>query len=328
MRAIGINEHGGRDVLQPLDLPLPEVGENDLLVEVHASATNPVDFKVRQGYIGQDRDKPMVLGYDVSGVVVKVGGAVEGFTEGDAVYASPSLIRNGANAEYVAVDYRTAGPKPDNLPHEEAAALPLVTLTAWESLHAQTRLHRDETVLIQAGGGGVGHIAIQLAKVHGSRVITTASREDSLTLCRDLGADVVINYREEDVVERVMAETGGKGCGVCFDTVGKKAFSQCMDCLAVDGRLVTIVNVPEEADVNALKMKSASLHLEFMGAATMQNVRPERQGQTLRTVTELVEAGRLKPHISSRFALEDLAEAHEQQESGHTTGKIVVQVKQ
>lgn len=328
MRAMGIQEFGGSDRIIALDLPVPEVGDNDLLVEVHAAAVNPVDFKIRQGYIGKERPKPIVMGYDVSGVVRKMGRNVEGFREGDAVYASPSLIRQGANAEFVAIDYRTAAPKPANVSHQEAAALPLVTLTAWESLHDHGRLHTGETVFIQAGGGGVGHVAIQLAKVHGSRVITTASSESSLALCRELGADVIINHRKEDVVKRVMDETGGKGVAVAFDTVGEEAFKQCLEVVGVDGRVVSIVSVPKDADVNKLKTKSASLHMEFMGASTMHGVRPERQGQTLRTVSELVEADKLKPHIGHVFKLEELAKAHEQQETGRTTGKIVVTVRE
>lgn len=327
MRAIGIHEHGGIDKLQPLTLPEPAVGDNDVLIEVHASATNPVDCKIRQGYIGKDTLRPRVMGYDVSGVVVRLGKNVDAFNVGDAVYAAPSLVRHGANAEFVAVDARTAGPKPENLDHVHAAALPLVTLTAWESLHDHGRLHTSETVLIHAGGGGVGHIAIQLAKLHGSTVIATASSQSAIDLCHRLGADAVINYRSENVVERVKEETGGELCNVVLDCVGGEAFKQSLDCVAVDGRLVTIVSVPEGADVNKLKIRSASLHMEFMGSATMWGVRPERQGQTLRTVTELVEAGKLTPHVSHIFALDELAKAHEQQESGHTTGKVVVRVR-
>lgn len=327
MKAMGIEAHGGRDRIQALDVPEPTVGDDDLLVEVHASAVNPVDFKIREGYIGKDAMTPRVLGYDVSGVVREAGSNVEGFKVGDEVYASPSLIRQGANAELVAIDYRTAAPKPSNVDHLHAAALPLVTLTAWESLHDHGRLHTNETVLIHAGGGGVGHIAIQLAKLHGSRVITTASSDESLDLCRKLGADVIINYRREDVASRVDEETNGQGCAVVLDTVGGDVFVESIDRVAVDGRLVTIVGVPQDAPVDNLKPKSASVHLEFMGASTMWNVRPQRQGQTLRTVTELVEADKLMPHISQTFDLADLAKAHEQQESGHTTGKLVIKVR-
>lgn len=327
MRAMGIHEHGGRENLVPLDLPVPTPGDLDLLIEVHAAAVNPVDYKIRRGGIGKDALKPRVLGYDVSGVVVGMGAGVEGFKVGDAVYAAPSLARQGSNAEYVLVDHRTAAPKPANLSHEEAAALPLVTLTAAESLHDHGRLHMGQTVLIPAGGGGVGHVAIQLAKVHGSRVIATASSPEAVALAKKCGADVVIDYKKENVVERVLQETAGRGVEVSFDTVGGDVFKQCMDCIAVDGRLVTIVSVPAGVDVNPLKMKSASLHFEFMASSTWFNVRPERQGQTLRTMTELVEAGKLVPHVSHRFKLEDLAKAHEQQESGRTVGKIVVKVR-
>src|SRR5206468_4269712 len=142
-----------------------------------------------------------------SGVVRGLGKSVANFGVGDEVYAAPALVRNGANAESICVDARTAASKPKTLDHVHSAALPLVTITAWEALLQRARIQKGETVLIQAGGGGVGHIAIQIAKLHGCRVLTTASQPESLELCRQLGADLVINYREADFVERVKQET-------------------------------------------------------------------------------------------------------------------------
>lgn len=326
MQAMVAKEYGSADVFEMREVEDPRPGPLDVLIEVHATALNPVDTKIRQGYIAA-ATPPMVLGYDVSGVVVAVGEKVERFAEGDEVYASPALVRQGANAELVAVDSRTIAYKPGNVSHGEAAAIPLTTITAWEALHQHARLHTGETILIHAGAGGVGHVAIQLAKLHGSRVITTASRSESIDFCRMLGADAVINYEKENVVEHVMELTEGKGCPVVFDTVGGDVFMQSMDCLAVHGRLVTIVQPKEDASITKLFRKDASIHLEFMGAPTMHGTRPSSQGGILKTVSELVEADRLKPHIHKTYKLADLAEAHRQQETRHTTGKLVVEVK-
>lgn len=327
MRAMTLSEFGGPKVLTMRDMPEPTVGEHDLLVEVYAAGLNPVDTKIRRGMHG-DKEFPLIPGYDVSGVVTAVGDRVEHFRVGDEVYASPSLARNGAHAEYVAVDARTAARKPAELDHVHAAALPLVTLTAWESLHDRGKIHTDETVLIHAGAGGVGHIGLQLAKVHGCRVLTTASRAGSIDLCEQLGADLVINYREEDFVERVKAETDGAGPPVIFDTVGGEVFDKSLDALAVNGRLVTIVLNDNPRVVQALFRKNATLHMEFMGVPTIHGIHPERQGETLRTVAELTDAGKLKPHIHKVVPLEDLPAAHEEQESGHVNGKIVVRVRE
>ncbi|MEX0655530.1 MAG: zinc-binding dehydrogenase [Phycisphaeraceae bacterium] len=327
MKAMVVPKLGGPDVLEMRALPEPTPGERDLLVEVHATAVNPKDCHMRQHGLGERLALPFVLGYDVSGVVRGVGAAVTLFKEGDAVYASPSLVRPGANAEWVLVDERLAGPKPDNVDHAHAAALPLVTITAWESLHHRAHLHTGETVLIHAGAGGVGHIAIQLAKLHGCRVITTASRRESIEQCARLGADVVINYAEQDVVEQVREATDGRGCPVVLDTVGGDVFVQSMRCLAPHGRLVTLLPPPADAPVHKLFSRSATLALEFMSATTLHHTRLAGQGEALRTVTELVEADKLKVHVSHVFPLAELPEAHRQQETRHTMGKIVVTVK-
>ncbi|MFW6033286.1 MAG: quinone oxidoreductase family protein [Phycisphaeraceae bacterium] len=324
MKAMVAKQLGGPEVLEMAEVDEPELGRQDVLIEVHASAVNPVDTKIRQGMMGNGPRPPLILGFDVSGVVRAVGERVEGIEVGDEVYASPNLARPGANAELVAVDARTAATRPENLSHVESAALPLVTITAWEALHQKARLHRGETILIQGGGGGVGHIAIQLARLDDCRVIATASRDESIDLCRQCGADVVINYRDEDVVQRVQEETGGQGCPVVLDTVGGEVFTQSLDCLAVHGRLATILPPPSDAPLQKLLQKDAIVAVEFMGASVLHGTRPWVQGETLQTVTEYVEAGRLGPHVSHVFDLADLADAHRQQETGHTTGKIGV----
>ncbi len=327
MKAMAIMEHGGPENLQLMDLAEPVPGDFDLLVETHACGMNPVDFKKRQFALGGPAEFPLILGFDVSGVVVGLGSRVEGFQEGDLVYASPSLARNGCNAKYVLVDYRTAAQRPKTLDHNGAAAVPLVILTAWESLYDRTAVEPRQNVLIHAGGGGVGHVALQLARLRGCRIITTASSEASLALCRELGADVIINYREENVVDRVLAETDGKGCNVVFDTVGGPVFEQCFQCLALNGSIVTITPTQTDKIADGLFFKNATLHCEFMGVPSIFGINIESQGEILRQAAELIDSDRLKVRVGRTYPLEDLAEAHRYQESGHTTGKIVITVK-
>lgn len=327
MRAMVMTELGGPEVLQMQDVPEPDLGEQDVLIEVYATAVNPVDTKIRQGGARGGRKPPMILGFDVCGVVRRVGSEVIGVKESEEVYGSPSLARDGANAEFVAVDARTVAPSSGRLSHAESAALPLVTITAWEALHHRARMHESETVLIHGGAGGVGHIALQLARLHDCRVLTTAGSDESMELCRRFGADAVINYREQDVAQWVEEETDGLGCEVVFDTVGGEVFNLSLDCLGVHGRLVTILPPPQNAPIQKLFVKDATIALEFMGAPTMFGTRPHRQGEILQTVTELVDAGKITPHISHSFDLEQLPDAHRQQETGHTHGKITVSVK-
>ena len=326
MRAMFITEFGGPEVLKIGDVVEPKVLENDLLVEVHAVGLNPVDTKVRKGMHGP-KPFPHTLGRDVSGVVVAMGRKARNFKVGDEVYASPSLARDGACAELVAVDYRGVALKPAKLDHVQAAALPLVTLTAWESLHERAAIHPGETVLIQAGAGGVGHIALQLAKGHGCRVITTASRPETMELCKRFGADVVIDHRKQSFVEVVQKETGGKGCPVVLDTVGGDVFDKCLDCVAVNGRLVTIVLNENARVIPALFRKNATLHMEFMGVPGIHGVGLEKQGETLRTAAELVDAGKLRPHVSEVISLEQVPDAHRALEAGRVIGKIVVKMR-
>jgi NADPH2:quinone reductase len=326
MRAIIVPEFGEPDVLKLADQPVPTPGANDLLIEVRAGALNPIDYKVRRGALAKGRPMPIILGFDVSGVVCGFGSAVSGFKVGDEVFASPSLVRNGANADFVCVDARRAALKPRTLSHVEAAALPLVTITAWEALLRRARLQRGETVLIHAGGGGVGHVAIQLAKHQGARVLTTASSEASLALCQQCGADVIINYRKESFIERVKSETGGRGVPVIFDTVGSETFDQSLDGLAPDGRLITCVGSPSDKIPQKLFRLNATLIFEFMGAPGVYDIRHESHGEILRAAAKLADEGRLKPHVSRVLKLGEVAEGHRLVEASHVTGKLAVEV--
>jgi NADPH:quinone reductase len=329
MRAVVIREHGAPSVLRLEERPEPELRETDVLVEVHAASVNPVDTKVRQRSSG-GREFPIVLGYDVSGVVVRCGARVTQWKPGDEIFAAPNLFRNGANADYVAIDARSAARKPRNVDHATAAVLPLVSQTAWEALHLRARIQPGQTVLIHAGAGGVGHIAVQLAKLHGCRVLTTAGREESIAFCRDvLRADEVIDYRRTNVVERVQALTNGKGLPVTFDTVGGEVFLQSIDCTAVNGHVVTILGgSASTADRGqSLLYRNITIHYEFMGIPTAYEIEPERPGAILTGIAQLVEAGFLTPRVSHRFPLERVAEGHAQVETGRTIGKVAILVR-
>lgn len=325
MKAMVITRHGGLEVFDCQEVPEPTLQAFDLLVQVQATSVNPVDCKVRQGS-RLPRQFPLILGYDVSGTVVAMGDRVAGFNIGDEVYASPSVMRAGANAERVAVDSRSAALKPPSLSHPEAAVLPLVSLTAWEALYERLNLHPGQVVLIHAGAGGVGHMAIQLAKLRGCSVITTAGREESIRFCQqNLKADWVIHYRQEDFVTQVMEITEGRGCSAIFDTVGDEVFTRSLDCIDVNGQIVTILPTATNAIAEKLFLKNATLHYEFMGVPTAYNLQPERQGKILSALRNLVEAGLIRPHVSHTVKLfENLPQGHQLQETGHTLGKIAV----
>ena len=327
MRAAVIHAFGAPEVLKIEERPEPQLRETDVLVAVHATSVNPVDTKVRAGS-SASRTLPLTLGFDVSGVVVRCGSRAAQWKSGDEVFAAPNLFRDGANAEYVAIDARSAARKPASVDHATAAVLPLVSQTAWEALHLRARMLPGQTVLIHAGAGGVGHIAVQLAKLHGCRVITTAGREDSIAFCRDfLGADEVIDYRSVDFAERVRELTSGKGVPVILDTVGGEVFAKSLDCAAVNAQVVTILGSNTGERGRGLLYRNVSIHYEFMGIPTAHEIEPERPGQILAGIAQLVDAGLLRPHVSQRVPLEQIAAAHRQIESGRTIGKVAVVVR-
>lgn len=327
MRAVVIHQYGGPEVLQLEERPEPEVRDTDILVEVHATSVNPVDTKVRQNSSAL-RTLPFILGFDVSGVVIRCGRRVTQWKPGDEIIAAPNLFRNGANADYVALDGRSAARKPGSVDHATAASLPLVSQTAWESLHLRARIQPGQTVLIHAGAGGVGHIAVQLARLHGCRVITTAGRAESIAFCRDvLRADEVIDYRTEDVVARVRDLTQGHGAPVIIDTVGGDVFLQSLDCAAVNAQIVTILGSNTGDRGRGLLYRNVSVHYEFMGVPTAHEIEPERPGHILTAIGNLVDAGLLHPHVSHRFALAHVADGHRQIETSRTIGKVAIIVR-
>jgi NADPH:quinone reductase-like Zn-dependent oxidoreductase len=309
MKAVYIEAYGGREQLKYGDLPKPELRPRDVLIEVHAAAINPVDWKIRNGWLQQrlQYQFPLILGWDVAGVVVETGPEVTKFKVGDEVFTRPDISRNGGYAEYIAVDERLVAPKPANLSFEEAAAVPLAALTAWDALVETAHVAAGHNVLIHAGAGGVGIYAIQVAKHFGARVTTTVSTKN-VGLVKSLGADVVIDYTQEDF------STAGRVYDIAFDTVGGDVLEKSFGVVKTGGILVSIVAPPDQGKCEANGIRGAWFFLE-----------PD--GEKLAKIGQLIEQGKVRPVVGATFPLAEAAKAHELSESRHLTGKIVLKVK-
>jgi NADPH:quinone reductase-like Zn-dependent oxidoreductase len=308
MRAISQQTFGGPAVLRPLDVPAPVPLPSEVLVRVRAAAVNPIDAMVRSGAFPLLGEPPFILGWDISGMVEEVVPGVTRFEVGDEVYGMPFFPRRGnAYAEYVAVPSRQLARKPATLDHTHAAALPLAGLTAWQALVDTADVRPGERILIHAGGGGVGHLAVQIAKARGAYVVATASA-DKQDFVRGLGADEVVDYRTADFAEVL------DGLDVVLDTVGGPIGPKSINVLRPGGLLVTIV---DRADI-ALRDATTAAGRRFAGIT----VEPDHVG--LEALAELVDGGRLRPYVEHAIPLEEAAKAHELIESGRTRGKIVL----
>ena len=329
MKAQVISSFGDSSVFQTMDLAKPEVKPGYVLIRVAATSVNPVDCKVRDGKYGSIAPAfPSILHGDVAGVIADVGAGVTGFAIGDEVYGCAGGFTDepGALAEFMLADARLIAKKPKSLNSVEAAALPLVAITAWEALFEKVHLAKGKTVLIHAGTGGVGHIAIQLAAWAGADVYATVSSEDKAEIAKSLGAKETINYRIEQVTDYVNRVTHGKGFDVVFDTVGGDNLEKSLAAVALYGDVISI-QAAGNHDLTPLHSKSASLHAVLMLLPLLHKVQRERHGEILKKIAELVDANHLKPLIDPHlFSLEDIAEAHAFLESGKAVGKIVVQV--
>ncbi|WP_439556886.1 quinone oxidoreductase family protein [Dyadobacter sp.] len=324
MKANVITAHGpAATVFALCEMPEPIATADDLVIKVLTTSVNPLDCRIRNK-ASVPRNFPLILGFDVCGLVVGMGSNVKGFRIGDRVIGSPTPFRNGANAEYAAVDYRSCA-LAGNLPDEIAAAIPLVGITAFEALLDRLHIRSGDLVVIHAGAGGVGHLAVQLAKYVGCKVVTTASRKESMEYCSTtLGADYVINYRQDDVKAAIMDLTNGEGAALILDTVGGSTFSQCIDYAAYNGHICSILPVSIDAQEGyRLLLKNITLSYQFMGGP-LQNPSQNRQHIILKRLVEMVENGTLQPNVSKVYPLEDLAKAHEEMETGHTIGKIII----
>ncbi|WP_276119328.1 zinc-dependent alcohol dehydrogenase family protein [Pararhizobium qamdonense] len=319
MKAMMLHSFGGPEAFKLRDVPTPVPHAGQVLVRVHATSINPLDYQVRRGDYRDLVPLPAITGHDVSGVVEAVGPGVTMFSPGDEVWYTPQIFDGpGSYAEYHVANENIIGTKPSSLSHLEAASLSLVGGTAWEALVVRAALRVGESILIHGGAGGVGHVAIQLAKAIGANVFTTA-REDNFAFVRSMGADVVIDYRNEDYVDVIMRETGGRGVDVVFDTIGGNTLARSPDALAQLGRVVTIVDITEPQNVVQAWGKNASYHFVF----TRQN-----RGK-LDELSALVERGQLRPHVGAVYPLADIPLAHARLEAPNNglRGKIAIAVE-
>ena len=330
MKAILMQKAGATDVLHYTEVPRPEIGgPHELLIEIKAAGVNPVDTKLRSNGTYHPDKMPAILGCDGSGRVIEVGSGVEHFKPGDDVYYFYGGIggdEQGNYAQYNVINEAYVAHKPANLSYVEAAAAPLVLITAWEALHHRANIQSGQTVLIHAGTGGVGHIAIQLAKVAGCRVITTVSSNAKSELVRDLGADEVIRYDQSDFAEKCMALTDGQGVDVVFDTVGGSTFEASFHALMPYGHLVTLIQPSHNVDWKAARLKNLTTSLELMLSPPLYNWEAARQQQTriLEQCSRLFENDQLKVLVNHQLPLESAADAHRLIEKGSMEGKAVL----
>jgi NADPH2:quinone reductase len=327
MKAMVVREFGGPEVFEQREIPRPSPKTGQVLVRVKASSVNPVDTKIRSGMLAAIApEAPTVLGCDMAGVVEECGAGVTAFAPGDEVYGCAGGVKGspGALAEFMTADARLLAPKPAGLTFEEAAALPLVSITAWDGLLDRAKVRAGQRVLVHGGAGGVGHVALQLCVARGAEVWATVSSEEKAAIARALGAAGTINYREELVDDYVKRATGGGGFDVVFDSVGGDNVARCFQAAAVSGTVVSI-STRTTADLSPLHAKGLTLHVVFMLIPLLYNRGREHHGEILREISSLVAAGNLKPMLDARrFSFAEVAQAHALLQSGEATGKIVL----
>lgn len=331
MKAAYIKQYGSKEKLHVGDVTKPKVEDHEVLIQIKAASVNPIDFKIKAGDLKFLRDYsfPLVLGHDLSGEIVKVGDKVTKFKKGDLVFSRPGNASIGAFAEYISVREDEVALKPSNISFEEAASLPLVGLTAWQAFKA-ANLQPGQKVLIQAGAGGVGTFAIQLAKVFGAEVWTTTSEKNE-ALVKSLGADHIINYRKENPWEVL------KDMDMVFDTLGGDDLYKNYSVLKPGGWIVSISGVPDgetAKDLNLGALKAFILTLVGLKAnllAAMKSIHykflfMKPNGDMLNEIRVLVEQGKIRPVVDSVFSLDDVQKAIEHSESGRARGKIIIKI--
>jgi NADPH:quinone reductase len=327
MKAQVIRSFGDPSVFHLEDIPVPTVLPGHVLIQVKATSINPIDTKIRSGLVPDVSPVfPAVLQGDVAGIVMEVGEGVTEFKIGDEVYGCAGGFSGmgGALAEYMLADERLIDHKPKNISMEEAAALPLVAITAWEALFDRAKINGGDEILIHAAAGGVGHVAIQLAKWAGAKVYTTASTADKQQIARDLGADVVINYKETSVQEYVDLYTNGKGFKYIFDTVGKENLDKSFQAAALHGTIAAVA-ARSKHDLTPLHSKGLSFHVVFMLLHMIHEEERKQNKDRLNKITSVITEGKLHPIIDhKRFTFDEVSQAHQYLEDNKAVGKIVL----
>ncbi|MEM7193345.1 MAG: zinc-dependent alcohol dehydrogenase family protein [Pseudomonadota bacterium] len=326
MKAMIVRRFGDSGVFETADIPKPELKPGHVIVRIAATSVNPVDTMIRE--MGPELpispQPPAVLGMDFSGTVESVGDGVENFSVGDEVYgcAGGLMALPGALAEYMLADARLIAHKPANLGMRDAAAIPLVGITAWEGL-TRAQVGSGQNVLVHGGSGGVGHLAIQLARHFGADVFSTGGGESQLSMIESLGA-TGINYKSESVADYADRCTSGAGFDAVFDTIGGENLLNSFEAAKLNGQISTTVSLAA-IDLSGAHFKGLSLHVVFMLIPMIYDLGREDHGKILREIAAVADAGGLRPVVDDkRFSLDEIGHAHDHLASGNARGKIVV----
>jgi len=322
---------GSSDVLQYTDISEPKITEpQQVKIKIYAAGVNPIDTKVRSMAMFYPDNLPAVLGCDLAGEIIELGSEVTNFSVGDKVWACHGGLgaEQGNYAQMTVIDAHFLSAMPKTLDYSAAAAGPLVLITAWGALFERGRLQAGETVLIHAGAGGVGHVAIQLAKIKGARVITTVSTTEKATQVKSLGADEVILYTQENVHARVDQLTQGRGVDLCFDTVGANVFSQSIAMTAYFGRMVTLLAL-DGVDLSEARLRNLTISFELMLLPMLRQVEGAREKhiEILNACARYIDDKKLSIEVAQVLPLEQAAIAHQLIEAGHAMGKYVLDCK-
>jgi NADPH:quinone reductase len=328
MQAWAIDEFGEPDHFRRQSAPRPIPGAGEVLIRVAATSVNPVDCKIRRGERPAIAPPlPAILQGDVAGVIEEIGPEVTDFKIGDEVFGCVGGFKDlgGSLADFTIGNVQLLARKPTNLSHPQAAALPLVTITAWEGLHDRANISAGQSVLIHAGTGGVGHVAVQLSRAAGAKVATTISGDAKAAALHEIcGPELeTINYRTEEVTEYMKRLTGGNGFDIVFDTVGGPNLGRSFGATRRHGQVVNILSMAEH-DLSQMHLKALSLHVVFMLIPMITGEGRSRHGAILREAAKLVEDGMLKPLIDCIHPFDDASEAHRRAESGQQIGKVVL----
>jgi NADPH2:quinone reductase len=332
MKAVLMTEPGTPEVLQLREVSKPQIKtDTEILVKLKAAGVNPIDTKLRSRGSFYPEKMPAILGCDGAGVIEAVGAGVTRFKVGDGVYFCDGGLGDdtGNYAEYTVVEEQFVSLKPESISFAEAAAAPLVLITAWESLYDRGKLQPGQRVLIHAGAGGVGHIAVQLAKLQGAEVATTVSSPESAAFVKQLGVDLAINYKETDFVQQILEWTDGEGVDLAFDTVGKDTFYKTIPAVKLYGDLVTILEPDTRiGNLKQARLRNLRIGLELMLTPMLQRLVEEQKDQAkiLQQSARLISQGKLKIHLHQTFPLEKAAEAHRLLEAGGMMGKIALTI--
>ena len=332
MKAVHMTAPGAADeVLQTVDVSAPQITRpTQIRVQLRAAGVNPIDTKLRSRGVFYPGALPAILGCDGAGIVTDTGSEVTRFRPGDAVWFCHGGLGGapGNSAVFTVLEEAEAEAMPASLDVTASAALPLVAITAWEALFDRAGLTDGQTVLIHAGAGGVGHVAIQLARSVGARVATTVSTPAKADFVRKLGAEKIIDYRTQDVTAEIMDWTSGRGVDVVLDTAGGETFRQSLSAACVYGHVVTLLDPGTDVAWKTARERNLSISFTLMLTPMLQDLPEARshQGEILQHCAQLVDTGKLKPRVESTLPLEEAARAHRAIEEGHVQGKVVLQM--